>query len=319
MDTPFDGINEKMERADQHIEKVRLEIAKFLDHPACPKGLMFDDGSKKSKRIIRAHRQRVVPMSLRVLTGEAIHQTRSVLDHAMWVLVEQNGGTSQRTTQFPIFEKKPEPAAEPAEPCQTCGHVRPAKGESERRRWQRQTAGLDPEGLAFIEAFQPYKRQESKNHPLWLLKTLNDEDKHKTVVMAASETIDVRHVHLAENFIGESVGDGAEGDAMLDAIGVPYTKLLSPTVVFRALGDKPVTRVTDVLTGLHGYVGTVLFRMKKQFFPELVGDLPDEPIRVDWFGEPPISASLNIRIDASAPGGLPSILDQLLDKPKGDE
>jgi len=46
------------------------------------------------------------PERLGVLLGDWAHNLRSALDHLMWQLVILYGGTPNRRTQFPIFQRK---------------------------------------------------------------------------------------------------------------------------------------------------------------------------------------------------------------------
>jgi hypothetical protein len=262
---PFDGIYEKMSRADEHIDTLRLEVRDFLGYGAFLDGLITKDGSKESARLVKEHKKRKVPMRIRVLAGEAIHQTRSTLDHAMWVLAKKTTGRPRKTTQFPIFEKRP--AHDPE--------------DSERKRWERQTAGLDKAGLTFIDGLQPYTWSEPKRHGLSILKRLNDADKHRSVLVASAVTLPMNMLMFPDGFRSYDLDEG--GEEVYRAVNVHVAQTLFRTVVFPDEARKPVV---DVLTGLHGAVGIVLYRMKKQFFPELVEELPEpmQSVRIDWDG-----------------------------------
>jgi len=104
------------------------------------------------------------PVELGLLVGEVAHQLRSALDHVANGLVAAAGNAPTSRTAFPVLD------------------VRPPLG-------LRIHGGVSPEALAAVDALQPYQRSDPHSHPLHVLTTLWNIDKHRrlhlTVLQAA--------------------------------------------------------------------------------------------------------------------------------------
>ena len=102
---PFDGVDEKLRRAQRHISELRQSVEQFLEEP--PNRFIADFDSPQEGEFRRFHESRQVPLAISVLAGEALYQLRSTLDHVAAVFVRKHGGTLTRQTQFPIIEPRP--------------------------------------------------------------------------------------------------------------------------------------------------------------------------------------------------------------------
>jgi hypothetical protein len=99
--------------------------------------------------------------------GEIFHQLRSALNHLAWQLVLLDGGQPSRQTQFPILDRPPAAATD----------------------LLRQIA--DPEMLSLVDACQPYAGGadgrlspfQAHGQPLWVLRRLNNIDKHRLLLV----------------------------------------------------------------------------------------------------------------------------------------
>lgn len=97
------------------------------------------------------------------IIGDAVHNLRSVLDHLAWNLAtDQARASTPRRIEFPIFLDNPHEDAE----------IRGA--------FMKKLNCLRPEAHAVIDGAQPYKTGDS-HHPLWLLQTLWNTDKHRAL------------------------------------------------------------------------------------------------------------------------------------------
>jgi hypothetical protein len=107
-----------------------------------------------------------------MLTGDAVHNLRSALDHLAWSLA---GASADRHTEFPIF-------------------IDEAKFRDKGRTKMR---GMPSQAKKIIKSLQPYKRPHGlpeEKEPLWLLQSLDIEDKHRTLNLVASGVMGRLHV-----------------------------------------------------------------------------------------------------------------------------
>jgi hypothetical protein len=107
----------------------------------------------------------VIPEPLKIVVGEAIHQTRSALDHFATQLA---GLSASNETEFPIQVQRP---------CKP----------KERGRFKGKIKGFSPEAAALIERLQPYHLPLADREDYWLtiLKRLNNRDKHSSLLITA--------------------------------------------------------------------------------------------------------------------------------------
>jgi hypothetical protein len=97
------------------------------------------------------------------IIGDAVHNLRSALDHLAWQLaVPSARATTPRRIEFPIFLDDP------------------ATDREIRGALTKKLNCLRPESQAIIDGAQPYKTGD-RHHPLWLLQTLWNTDKHRTL------------------------------------------------------------------------------------------------------------------------------------------
>ena len=199
-------IREKLKRADEHVQQLEREATAF-EHET-PNREIIDYDAQSEKAFKDFHAKRIVPPRLSVLTGDALHQLRSSLDHLVCALILRDGGTLTDRSQFPIFRFQP---------------VKP----EDLRRYQRQIEGIKrPAVLAALDGLQPYTRGNRRDaHWLAILKKLSNTDKHRSLVL---------HVSAVQPRISYSTfwpDEGFEGST--DAIddGTPVTPGLH--IVFR--------------------------------------------------------------------------------------
>jgi len=134
-----------------------------------PYGLMTKVDVESSRYLGRIRVFREPPLPWSAIVGDTVQNLRAALDHLVWVLVRANGHQPSNSNAFPIFDQMP-----------------PKKrGHRERERWNRQVHGLHPSVIRFIELCQPYKGpSRPSGHVLAGLRTLSNEDKHRTLLPA---------------------------------------------------------------------------------------------------------------------------------------
>ena len=241
MQNPLEGVWAKVERASEHIDTLRLELRTFLGPDALVANLRDNDGSESTAAFAKEHEERVVPVRLRILAGESIHQVRSSLDHLLCVLVRDNGKEPTKRNQFPILDVKPHDT-------------------DTRRAWRLQVAGLSDDAVDFIESVQPYRCSEPSKDPLWILKTLNDEDKHQSVLLNVPKAVPMLHMTMPDGWKGEQSDDG---EAVINIDGFTIERKLAAHIVFPTFGADLNVPVIKGLETFYWHVGISVIRAAK--------------------------------------------------------
>jgi len=187
----IDDIRLKVNRANGHLEDFKATIRgqRGTIYPPHAVGIHFEP----QRQDITISSERVKPgqqLEWGIILGDVVHQLRTVLDHVVYALATRTTTLTEkeiRHLNFPIHKDANDFRADDA--------VR--SGFFER------VLGTDE--LAEIERSQPYKRKAASptSDELWLLKRLDDIDKHRTVFVldnrifiqgtAASEDSRVEH------------------------------------------------------------------------------------------------------------------------------
>lgn len=163
-DSPLDGINEKLKRANENIVNLDREIVRFLKP--------YKHGIRPNKsiqaKIATLKRLQTESISPRfsVLAGEIIHHFRSCLDHIVWHL--SNSTYRERfpdRIEFPIFVEQP-------------------RDKDKIARYHRKIHGIGSiPTLAMIEELQPYNGRVPLDHPLSIIHNMDRFDKHRELVV----------------------------------------------------------------------------------------------------------------------------------------
>jgi hypothetical protein len=158
----------------KHLDSITEEVDALIASDAC--GIIPDFKSEPGFLVIKAY-IREAPSSLcAVYVGEALYQLRSVLDHLVCHLTENNGHVITNKTGFPIFLQR-------AEFRDTTGnHTPPVR---------RLIGGIPPEQQALIEAEQPFQSKfgRPEDDPLWWLYRLSNFDRHRFIHLVGSATL----------------------------------------------------------------------------------------------------------------------------------
>ena len=177
------GVFAKLDRAAYHIGLLEKEVAEFRkEHPITA----FAEVEGGQTFLVKVRVPETPDLRWGVLLGDAIHNLRCALDHALWELVQRNvragfkteptDGQSRRIT-YPIAY--------------------------ERNDFYKATAirFLTTRQVAFIRRYQPYLRPWPQAAPLGELAWLSNTDKHRIVhsAHAALETWDDFKLHCTSN------------------------------------------------------------------------------------------------------------------------
>jgi hypothetical protein len=166
MPKSLDLILLKVERANEHIQDVESVLDLFF--ASDPYRVAVKDDLKAGKRLYYIDSMLDIPTSLFAIVGDAIQNLRSSLDHLSYQLVLAAGNTPTNVTSFPIAKDATE-------------YVTP--------KFRRKIKGMRQEAIDRIDAIKPYK---GGNNVLWRLHRLNNIDKHRVLVAAATS-------HLGHN------------------------------------------------------------------------------------------------------------------------
>jgi len=151
------GVGAKVERAKEHIAHLKQEVDVFLKSE--PYVVLAENDEKTGDRVFRVHIVRNIPMRLSIIAGDAIHNLRASLDYLMWQLVEANGNTPDRGTEFLIAES--------------------ADNFSTQCKGKMMKMGVGATAMDLIESLNPYK---GGNDGLYALHRLDIRDKHRLLL-----------------------------------------------------------------------------------------------------------------------------------------
>ncbi len=165
----------KLDRAQTHLNTIHASALKFSE------GELRDslrvskpDLSNGGTQLLRWEGVVQPDPTLGAMLGDFVHNVRSALDQLVWRLVLANWRKARHThTQFPTSE--------------TDGKWRDDVTHRSADRGLAPTHGLSEQALALVMDYQPFrlgKKRRSK-HTLLTLTQLSNEDKHRTLHVAA--------------------------------------------------------------------------------------------------------------------------------------
>lgn len=94
----------KIERADHHIDKLEEAFSSYVSANLKAMRGEFDPNTREFRKA-----QIGIPLPDRtaLIIGDAVHNLRVSLDHAYWIMVENNGGQWADRIKFPFFSDRP--------------------------------------------------------------------------------------------------------------------------------------------------------------------------------------------------------------------
>jgi hypothetical protein len=166
------GVIEKYNRSSKQYDELLSEMDTFFNADPGPHFSKGEFDSEAWEWVERVQVREEPPIRFGVILGDVLHNLRSALDHLMWQVTLLDGGKPDRQTQFPI--------------------VRESEAKFEKVA-QRQIPGLSVAHRELVKQVQPFHAGErAEAHPLAVLATLSNTDKHQivnpTISFVANET-----------------------------------------------------------------------------------------------------------------------------------
>jgi hypothetical protein len=240
----LDDLTAKLDRAQEHIDTLKSEIARLLqDVPSRP---IADYKPQVREAFENELAGIVVPVRTRIVAGEAIHQIRSALDHLVAKRVVKNNGKTDHNTEFPICIYRP-------------------KKPGEIRRLEEKTRGVADPAKAVIDSLQPYNRAtvfERRNSYLTILKTMDNRDKHHAPVMSVVAVKPTLRIVMGTHPMDYLPDDPADPGPALDSEITEVTRALTPHIVFPEFG---AVQNQPVVEGLFRLLMHVKLNVLRQF------------------------------------------------------
>lgn len=225
------GVFAKLDRAASHIAALDKEVAKFrAAHPITT----FAEYEGGRTFLVRVRVAEMPDLRWGVRLGDAIHNLRCALDHAVWELVQRNvragfksqpKEAQQRRITYPIAYKRKD------------------FYNSEAVRF------LTTRQVAFVRRFQPYLRPRPEATPFGELGWLSNTDKHRIVhgTHVALESWDDFRLHCESNLsAGRIMASEAligPGDRLTDGTAIVRLTFEAPADVRAATGQEPYVEV----------------------------------------------------------------------------
>jgi len=238
----FNGIFEKLKRADENIVNLKVEIDAFIssgEYPVIP-----HPNSEVWQKAVDYHRNKLVPKRFSVLAGEIVHHLRSSLDHIVWHFSSDDARKKPNGLEFPMFE------AEPLE-------------ENEIKNYNRKIKGItSPDVRKLIKDLQPYSAgADVADDPLLIIHNMDRFDKHRElaiVISTAFVTVPPDRPDLIQKFELYKQGK-LHGVELIEASrALKNQGEVTPSVSFRQFGKRDSQPVIPGLAKLFNEVGTVV-------------------------------------------------------------
>jgi hypothetical protein len=170
----------KVGRAREHIETVKQLAQEWLGTDAYT--IMRQVDPETGHTVCKARIQSAPPIEIGLVVGDAVHNLRSALDHAVYTLAESHHGPLpievQESLMFPIVGNQNRKG-------------QPANGASIFRDHigRMKLSDLLPVNvLAYIESIQPYHWEGDgfRHHWLWRVHDLDRIDKHRRIYVTTA-------------------------------------------------------------------------------------------------------------------------------------
>jgi hypothetical protein len=235
---PFDGIDEKLKRANENIRNLDAEIGQFFNAGKYP--VLPDIQSELFLEAVNYHRSRTIPLRLSVLAGEVIHHLRSSLDHVVWLLsTPAYRRKCPKMIEFPIYESRP-------------------VNEKKLAGFNGKIEGIaSPSTKSMIERIQPYNTPDPIESPLLIVHKMDIVDKHQELVLCFSTGL----IELPMEVIPVRFRNKRRPLTELYAELGPEIKQhgkVTPQIAFREFGRRPIQPVIPGLEELTQAVKLVI-------------------------------------------------------------
>ena len=248
--TQLSSCRSKVERADENIENLGIEINTFLRNN--PHRVVGNFDKNSGHYILTAHGQSDMTR-FSILAGEIVHHLRSVLDHLAWKLCCK----PTIRTCFPIYTADP------------------ATDTKVLKRYQRKIEGMGTAAQALIERLQPY-HSLGRNHPLAIINKMDVADKHHGLLVVVA-SVSFPRIRMSNQFmavkdvalpnpIASEAKDGAEVGRVVPLMGDMNVQVsISFDVAFAQVGLRQNQPIIPTLKQLRDATVTVLNEFSGEF------------------------------------------------------
>ena len=176
------GVEAKLERAQQHLETLRGLIDEFMATYPYEVGRTIEDGGRR--HIYRFNKYEPTPTTVSVVIGDCVHNIRSALDHTVFSLAT-SGAKAQGNSLSDIEERS---VQFPVSLTENDFNTQLSRGRLPQ---------VDPKAIDYIRRVQPFRVKDPDHHPLAAVSKLDNIDKHRELsVIASSVNI---HIEVPED------------------------------------------------------------------------------------------------------------------------
>jgi hypothetical protein len=258
VDLKMAGAERKLERAQEHIVAVHAIVDQWLRSEALTIEEVPDMSTGRTERRVRLGA--APPDRLALVIGDAVHNLRAALDHAVYDAACQHAGGAltpqvEKALMFPVI------------------------GDGTKKEFDREAGkrlvGVPNEVIAVVEQAQPYRWNDAGNpggycfHPVWQVHELDRIDKHRrlTVTAAALESQAIGVPDNVEPDVEFHYASGPVTDEQVLAsylgadAGVEYLFDRSVVVTDGQIGVRDVA-VGDLLKTLLQHIAHVVWRTR---------------------------------------------------------
>jgi hypothetical protein len=229
MANAFDGIQEKLKRANENIRNLDSEISRFFQE--CKYPVLPDPKDKLFLEAIKYHGQLTIPLRFSVLAGEIVHHLRSCLDHLVW---QFSASEARKSTaiEFPIFDHEP-------------------INEKQIARYEGKIKGItNPAVRDLITRLQPYNSPDYIDSPLSIIHHMDIFYKHRELVLhytTGSLLMPASMRPIVESYKREHPDvSSAELTSKFKSYGT-----LVPQIAFKNFGRRDIEPVSQALLDLY--------------------------------------------------------------------
>lgn len=241
---PFNGIMEKLKRADENILSLHDEILAFFKGSRFP--VIPDPSDEHWQEAVNYHKALPIPLRFSVLAGEVAHHLRSCLDHIVWVFSSEVARRRhENVLAFPILRELPD--------------------AKKLARYNAQIQGIADPGRVrdLIWQWQPCNRGgNALDDPLCIVHDMDRFDKHRELVIVAScanltfpgTSLDVVN-KVMEYRRGKTL---STADVAAVSRAIKHEAKVSPQVAFTKFGTRDTEFVIPALAYLLNSVDKVV-------------------------------------------------------------
>jgi hypothetical protein len=243
---PYDGPRAKLDRAHEHLEKLKSELER--DRQLNRYGFADSCDLQTRECVLYINAPGYLFARYSVLAGEAIGQMRSALDHIIWQLVP---APVEQVTGMPV--------------------VRDHKDY--QKRAAAMIAGINNSAATIIEAAQPFNDGGAKSR-LYILNEMWKRDKHRVLNLVLYQMLAYKRIYVLANgevraFIHDIAPDLEDG---AEAIRYAHPDFYKPemrmvetvwvSIHFRdsgpATGHDPIELLTDLFQFTESLVNNLI-------------------------------------------------------------